>query len=58
MRSSHILGGGKHPFHFAQKNYSKRDKRLTKSRVLVEDQQIKNKTIEIEDPVQLEEPIP
>jgi hypothetical protein len=37
--SSHILGGGKHPFPFAQKTYSKRAKRLAEPRVSVEDQQ-------------------
>jgi hypothetical protein len=35
--SSHILGGGKHPFPFAQKTYSRRTKRLVKPRVLKED---------------------
>jgi len=48
MRSSHILGGGKHPFPFAQKNLIKRAKRLTKSRVLVENQQIGKTKTEIE----------
>jgi len=37
--SSHILGGGKNPFPFAQKTYSRRTKRLAKPRVFMEDQQ-------------------
>jgi hypothetical protein len=37
--SSHILGGGKHPFPYSQKNCSKRTKRLAKPRVLKEDQE-------------------
>jgi hypothetical protein len=51
--SSHILGGGKHPFPFSQKTYSKRAKRLAEPRVSVEDQQPVKKTIEFEDPVHL-----
>ena len=37
--SSHILGGGKNPFPYAQKTYSKRTKWLAKPRVLKEDQE-------------------
>jgi hypothetical protein len=37
--SSHILGGGKHPFPYAQKTYSKKTKSLAKPRVLKEDQE-------------------
>lgn len=54
---SRILGQGKHPFPFAQKNYSKRAKRLVEPRVFMEDQQPKT-TMEFEDLVQPEEPIP
>ena len=38
--SSHILGGGKHMFPYAQKTYSKRTKRLEKPRVLKEDKEL------------------
>jgi hypothetical protein len=37
--SSHIFGGGKNPFPFAQKNYLKRAKRVAEPKVSVEDQQ-------------------
>jgi hypothetical protein len=37
--SSNILGGGKHPFPYAQKTYSKSTKRLANPRVLKEDQE-------------------
>jgi hypothetical protein len=36
---SHILGGGKHMFPFAQNTYSKRTKTLAKPKVFMEDQQ-------------------
>jgi hypothetical protein len=35
--SSHILGGGKHPFPFSQKAYSRKTERHVKPRVLGED---------------------
>jgi hypothetical protein len=56
--SSHILGGGKNPFPFSHKTYSKRDKRLVEPSVSVENQQPVKTTIEFEDPLHLEEPIP
>jgi hypothetical protein len=56
--SSHILGGGKHPFPFAQKTYSKRAKRLAELRVSVEDQQPVKTKKECEYPVHIKEPIP
>jgi hypothetical protein len=37
--SSHILGGGKHPFPYAQKTYYRRTKRLEKPRLLKEDKE-------------------
>jgi len=39
--SSHILGGGKHPFPYSQKTYSRRTQRLVKPRVLKEDKNLK-----------------
>jgi len=36
---SHILGGGKHMYPYAQKTYSKRTKRLEKPRVLKEERE-------------------
>jgi hypothetical protein len=55
--SSHILGGGKNPFSFAQKTCSKRAKRIAEPMVSVEDQQPIKIVAEIEDLVQIEEPI-
>jgi hypothetical protein len=49
--SSRILGGGKHPFPFAQKTYSRRTQRQVKSRVLGEDKKPET-TKELVEPVQ------
>jgi hypothetical protein len=49
--SSCILGGGKHPFPFAQKTYSRRTQRQVKPRVLGEDKKPET-TEELVEPVQ------
>ena len=55
--SSCILGGGKHPFPFAQKTYSRMSQRKVKPRVLEEDKT--SKTIEkLTDPVHPKDHLP
>jgi hypothetical protein len=50
--SSRILGGGKHPFPFAQNTYSRRSQRHVKPRVLGDQDKKSKTTKKLVEPVQ------